>query len=190
MGNRLSKIYTRTGDQGTTGLGDGSRTDKDSTRVEAFGSVDELNALIGMLLTHSEVDAASSKHPLTQWLLEIQHDLFDLGSELCIPGHSVLNAEFVDRLEQQIDALNQDLPPLKEFVLPGGSPAAAASHMARTVCRRTERRAFTLSRTEAVNEWGLKYLNRLSDWLFVVSRTLARSQGNHEILWNRQRLKA
>lgn len=183
MGNRLSKIYTRTGDQGTTGLGDGSRTDKDSIRVEAFGTVDELNALFGMLLTKEEL-----QNPLRHWLIEIQHDLFDLGSELCIPGHQVLDSVFVERLEQHIDNLNHSLPPLKEFILPGGTPAAATCHLARTVCRRAERRVFTLSKLEPINDWGLKYLNRLSDLLFVAARTLARADGNDEILWDRKRL--
>ena len=141
MGNRLSKIYTRTGDKGTTGLGDGSRVDKDSLRVEAYGTTDELNSIVGMILSESEV-----AEPLKTMLLEIQHDLFDIGAELCVPGHSVITEAFVQRLEQQIDELNQDLPYLKEFILPGGNRAATTCHLARTVCRRAERRVLTLSR--------------------------------------------
>ncbi|MAR89945.1 MAG: ATP:cob(I)alamin adenosyltransferase [Pseudomonadales bacterium] len=185
MGNRLSKIYTRTGDQGTTGLGDGTRVEKDNVRVEAYGTTDELNAVLGMILADPRLS-----EPLRSWLLEIQHDLFDLGAELCVPGHRVLTEAFVQRLEQHIDTLNQDLPPLKEFILPGGSRAAADCHLARTVCRRAERRLLTLHRAEPVNEWGLKYLNRLSDLLFVVARVLARADGGTEVMWNRQRFES
>lgn len=185
MGHRLSKIYTRTGDQGTTGLGDGTRVDKDALRVEAYGTTDELNSTLGMVLSESTVPAG-----LRHWLEEIQHDLFDLGAELCIPGHTVLTAAFIDRLEQQIDTMNQDLPPLKEFILPGGNRAASSCHLARTICRRAERRVFTLSKAEPVNEWGLKYLNRLSDFLFVAARVLARTDNGSEVLWNRERFKS
>lgn len=182
MGHRLSKIYTRTGDQGTTGLGDGSRVDKDCLRVEAYGTTDELNSTIGMVLAETSVPA-----DLRGWLLEIQHDLFDLGGELCIPGHIVLNATFIDRLEQQIDAMNEHLPPLKEFILPGGNRAASTCHLARTICRRAERRVLSLSKQEPINDWGLKYLNRLSDLLFVAARVLSRTDNGSEVLWNRQR---
>ena len=177
MGHRLSKIYTRTGDDGTTGLGDGSRTDKDSLRVEAFGDIDELNSLIGLLLTH---DISADTLDL---LTGIQHDLFDLGGEVSVPGRAALNTDYVTRLEEQLDTLNADLEPLKEFILPGGNPTAAHCHLARTVCRRAERALLRLSRQETVNSASLKYLNRLSDLLFVMARSLARHNGGDEILW-------
>ena len=184
MGNRLSKIYTRTGDDGTTGLGDGSRTRKDSPRVEAYGTVDELNSSIGVLLAVPELPEA-----VVQSLTEVQHELFDLGGELCIPGHQMIRAEQVTRLEQALDGFNEALPPLKEFILPGGGPAAAACHLARTVARRAERRAWTLARAEKVNPELLKYLNRLSDLLFVVARVLARHERGAEVLWRHDRGK-
>jgi cob(I)alamin adenosyltransferase len=182
MGNRLSKIYTRTGDDGTTGLGDGSRTPKDSLRVEAYGTVDEANSAIGLVLASGAVPAE-----IRECLTEVQHDLFELGGELCIPGHSAVTAEFVDRLERDLDGFNKDLPRLKEFILPGGGPAAAACHLARTIVRRAERRVFTLSQSEDVRPEAIRYLNRLSDLLFVVARVLARAENGQEILWNRQR---
>jgi cob(I)alamin adenosyltransferase len=179
MGHRLSRIYTRTGDNGTTGLGDGSRTDKDSLRVEAFGSVDELNSIIGMLASH-ELPAAIKNE-----LVEIQNDLFDIGGELCIPGHSMVTDEQVARLESLLDSLNDELEPLKEFILPGGTSAAAVCHFARTVCRRAERRVVSLAREESVGEAGLRYLNRLSDLLFVIARSLNREAGVADVLWQR-----
>lgn len=185
MGNRLSKIYTRTGDKGTTGLGDGSRVDKDSLRVEAYGTTDELNSVIGMVLSEATVT-----EPVQGWLLEIQHDLFDIGAELCVPGHKVITEAFVQRLEQHIDAMNSELPYLKEFILPGGNRAATTCHLARTVCRRSERRVLSLSKAEPINEWGLKYLNRLSDFLFVAARVLARADGGDEVMWNRKRFES
>ena len=181
MGNRLSKIYTRTGDQGDTGLGDGSRTSKDSLRVEAFGSVDELNSHIGLLIAQAALPAA-----VRATLTEVQHELFDLGGELCIPGHSAIGDAQVTRLEQALDMLNADLPPLKEFVLPGGNVAAATAHVARAVCRRAERRVVSLARSETVDASALAYLNRLSDLLFVVARVLARADGG-EVLWRHER---
>lgn len=181
MGHRLSKIYTRTGDDGTTGLGDGSRTDKDSLRVEAFGSVDELNSVIGMLATYELPDVINRE------LVEIEHDLFDIGGELCIPGHSVVTDKQVERLEQLLDALNENLQPLKEFILPGGTTAAATCHLARTVCRRAERRVVSLAREETISEPGLRYLNRLSDLLFVMSRSLNQADGVDDVLWQRGR---
>ncbi len=181
MGNRLSKIYTRTGDKGDTGLGDGSRVDKDSLRVEAFGCVDELNSHIGLLLAQAAVPAA-----MRATLIDVQHDLFDLGGELCIPGHQAIHDAHIERLEQALDALNADLPPLQEFILPGGNIAAATAHVARTVCRRAERRVVSLARHEAVNAPVLGYLNRLSDLLFVIARVLARADGG-EVLWRRDR---
>lgn len=183
MGHRLSKIYTRTGDDGTTGLGDGSRVPKDAARVEAFGTVDELNAGIGLLRAE-----LAAEHEAQTLLGEIQHDLFDLGGELCIPGYTLLKAEQIDLLENEIDRLNEGLPMLKEFILPGGNRAASLAHVARTVCRRAERRVHTLMHSEDnVGALPLQYLNRLSDYLFVLARALARENGGEEILWNRQR---
>lgn len=183
MGNRLSKIYTRTGDDGTTGLGDGSRIDKDSLRVEAFGTVDEANSAIGIVLSFATVPG-----PIRNCLTEVQHDLFELGGELCIPGHKAVEMHFVERLENELDGLNADLPPLKEFILPGGSPAAAACHLARTIVRRAERRVNTLAKQEEVRPEVLRYLNRLSDLLFVVARRLAREESGTETIWDRSRI--
>ena len=182
MGNRLSKIYTRTGDDGTTGLGDGSRVPKDSLRVEAFGTVDELNSAIGVLLALPDMPPGVSAS-----LTEVQHELFDLGGELCIPGHRVITAEHVTRLEKSLDEFNDTLPPLKEFILPGGGPAAAACHLARAIARRAERRVWTLARAENVSPEVAKYLNRLSDLLFVLARVLARHERGAEVLWRHDR---
>src|SRR5579863_9155485 len=182
MGNRLSKIYTRTGDDGTTGLGDGSRVPKDSARVEAYGTVDELNSALGVLLAVPDLPPA-----IGACLTEMQHELFDLGGELCIPGHQAIRAEHVSRLEQALDGFNENLPPLKEFILPGGGPAAAACHVARAVCRRAERRCWSLARAEPVSPDALIYLNRLSDLLFVVARVLARAAEGGEVIWRRTR---
>ncbi|HET7688517.1 MAG TPA: cob(I)yrinic acid a,c-diamide adenosyltransferase, partial [Candidatus Macondimonas sp.] len=176
-----SKIYTRTGDTGTTGLGDGTRVPKDHQRVEAFGTVDELNALIGLLRTAGLP---------TEWdhrLNEIQHALFDVGGELCIPGRESIRAEQVSALESWLDQLNADLAPLKEFILPGGTSGAAWAHLARTVCRRAERRTFTLARNEPVNPETLRYLNRLSDLLFVLARAVNRHAGAGDVLWQPDR---
>jgi cob(I)alamin adenosyltransferase len=181
MANRLSKIYTRTGDQGSTGLGDGSRVPKDSLRVEAYGTVDELNSTIGMILAVPGIP-----EPVRAVLNEIQHDLFDLGGELCIPGHRIMTAAHTTRLESQLDAFNEGLPALKEFILPGGGPAAAACHLARTVCRRAERICWSLAHEETVAPDVLTYLNRLSDLLFVVARVLARHENGGEVLWRRR----
>lgn len=181
MGHRLSKIYTRTGDAGTTGLGDGSRTEKDSVRVEAYGTVDELNSTIGMLLAHPMPEAISRP------LVEIQHNLFDLGGELCVPGYTVIAESQIEWLEQVLDEHNAELPPLKDFILPGGGHAAATCHLARTVCRRAERRVHSLARVETVNAQVVAYLNRLSDLLFVFGRVLARLEGGSEVLWQRNR---
>jgi len=177
MGNRLSKIYTRTGDDGTTGLGDSSRVDKDSLRVETFGTVDELNSLIGMVLG-SDISGAARK-----CLTRTQHELFDLGGELCLPGSTLIPEICVDQLEADLDRFNEDLPPLKDFILPGGSEAAARCHLARTVCRRAERRMVSLAKVEDVNEVSLRYLNRLSDLLFVIARVVARQSNGSEVLW-------
>ena len=182
MGNRLSKIYTRTGDEGTTGLGDGSRVPKDALRVEAYGTVDEANSAIGVILGGDNVPEA-----VRNCLTEVQHDLFELGGELCIPGHSAITQDFIDRLEHDLDGFNADLPRLKEFILPGGGPAAAACHLARTIARRAERRVFTLSEQEDVRPEVMRYLNRLSDLLFVAARVVARAEKGTEVLWNRER---
>ncbi|MCD9047603.1 cob(I)yrinic acid a,c-diamide adenosyltransferase [Luteimonas sp. MHLX1A] len=181
MGNRLSKIYTRTGDDGTTGLGDGSRTRKDSARVNAYGTVDEANSAIGLLL------ASDLPDDVRDLLTAIQHQLFDLGGELCIPGHAAISDEDVDRLEAHLDHHNADLPPLKDFILPGGGEAAARCHLARTIVRRAERETVTLSCTEAVRPQAVRYLNRLSDLLFVLARVLARASGHGEVLWRHER---
>jgi cob(I)alamin adenosyltransferase len=177
MGNRLSKIYTRTGDKGTTGLGDGSRVDKDSLRVEAFGTVDELNSAVGLVLATGLPDA------VRDCLTRIQHELFDLGGELCMPGFTLVPDSYVEGLEKQLDAFNEDLPPLKDFILPGGSEAAARCHLARTIARRAERRVISFSKNEDVNPASIRYLNRLSDLLFVIARVLARHDGGSEVLW-------
>jgi cob(I)alamin adenosyltransferase len=177
MGNRLSKIYTRTGDNGTTGLGDGSRVDKDSVRVETYGTVDELNSFVGLILT-CELDDA-----IRTCLTRTQHELFDLGGELCMPGYVLVPEICVDQLEIDLDYFNAGLPPLKDFILPGGSEAAARCHLARTVCRRAERLMVSLAKIEDTNEVSLRYLNRLSDLLFVIARVLARADGGTEVLW-------
>ena len=184
MGNRLSKIYTRTGDDGSTGLGDGSRVPKDSLRVEAYGTVDELNSAIGVLLAIAELPAEVSR-----CLTEVQHELFDMGGELCIPGHTAISPAQITRLEEELDAFNEQLPSLKEFILPGGGPAAAACHLARTVARRAERRVWTLAKAEGVSREVPKYLNRLSDLLFVIARVLARHERGTEVLWRHERGK-
>jgi cob(I)alamin adenosyltransferase len=183
VGNRLSKIYTKTGDDGTTGLGDGTRVSKDSARVAAYGSVDELNSAIGVVLAQDLPDA------VRETLMQIQHDLFDLGGELCIPGMAMIHEADVERLETTLDGFNVDLPALKDFILPGGGMAAACAHVARTVCRRAEREAVTLSRSESVRAEAIHYLNRLSDLLFVLARVLARASGHGEVLWQHERRK-
>lgn len=177
MGNRLSRIYTRTGDDGTTGLGSGGRIAKDSARMEAIGAVDELNSWIGMTL------ACKLTTAVEVCLERIQHELFDLGGELSMPGTSLLPAAFVEQLESDLDGFNKDLPPLKEFILPGGSESAARCHLARTVCRRAERALVSLSAQEEINPVSLRYLNRLSDLLFVLARVLARAEGGAEVTW-------
>jgi len=178
MVNRLTKIYTRTGDDGTTGLGSGERVAKDCPRVEAYGTVDELNACIGLVLASPGLTTL-----IHNSLTEIQHRLFDLGGELAVPGRDVILAADSSDLERLLDALNADLPPLKDFVLPGGTPGAAICHLARAVCRRAERRVITLQRSEPVNAESVRYLNRLSDLLFVVSRVLCRVDSGAEVIW-------
>ena len=181
MGNRLSKIYTRTGDDGSTGLGDGSRVSKDSARVTAYGTVDELNSCIGVLL------AQELPESIREPLVSIQHQLFDLGGELCIPGHAAIFDADVEALEARLDHYNDDLPALKDFILPGGGEAAARCYIARTVVRRAERDSVTLSRHDAVRPQAIRYLNRLSDLLFVLARVLARADGQGEVLWEHAR---
>ena len=185
MGNRLSKIYTRTGDDGTTGLGDGSRVPKDDPRVEAYGCVDECNSAIGMVLAIAGIPV-----DVRELLTGVQHELFDLGGELCIPGHRAIEPQHVRALEQALDRFNDRLPPLKEFILPGGGAAAAACHLARAICRRAERRACTLARADRVAPEPLQYLNRLSDLLFVLARALARHESGSEVLWKHTRRAA
>ncbi len=182
MGNRLSKIVTRTGDDGTTGLGDGSRVAKDCARVEAVGAVDEANSAIGIVLA---VDAVPDA--VRDCLVEVQHDLFELGGELCIPGHSAIDQAYIDRLESDVESFNTDLPPLKDFILPGGGEAAAACHLARTVVRRAERRVITLAGSESLRPEVTRYLNRLSDLLFIIARVLARIETGQEVQWRRDR---
>jgi len=182
MGHRLSKIYTRTGDDGTTGLGDGSRVRKDCVRVEAYGTVDEANSAIGVVLSATAIPDA-----IQTCLTDVQHDLFELGGELCIPGHSAVSEATIERLENDLDGFNAALPRLKEFILPGGGPAAAACHLARAIVRRAERRVLSLASAEEVRPEVVKYLNRLSDLLFVIARVLAREESGQEVLWNRER---
>ena len=179
MGHRLSKITTRTGDSGETGLGDGSRVPKDSARIAAIGDVDELNSAIGVLL------AESLPESIAEALTGIQHDLFDLGGELSIPGRVALNANPVKRIEALTEAFNGELPPLKEFILPGGARTAALAHLVRTVCRRAERTVVALARTEPPSDAARIYLNRLSDLLFVLGRVLNRHAGVGDVLWQK-----
>ena len=181
MGNRLSKIATRTGDNGETGLGDGTRVAKDSARIQALGDIDELNSSIGVLL------AEKMPAPLREALLRIQHDLFDLGGEVCIPGHTMVTEAHVLRLDGLLKTHNRRLAPLKEFILPGGTRAAALAHLARNVCRRAERSLVALGRGEAVGERAGQYLNRLSDLLFVLGRTLNRAGRRGDVLWRHER---
>jgi cob(I)alamin adenosyltransferase len=178
VANRLSKIYTKTGDTGTTGLGDGSRINKDSLRIDAMGDVDELNAVIGILLTEPLPEAIRST------LDDVQHDLFDVGGEICIPGYTMLKTERVTALENVLDELNEPLPSLKEFILPGGSRASAYCHLARTVCRRAERSMIKLNRDETVTVISLQYINRLSDLLFVMCRSINHAANVPDVLWH------
>ena len=181
MGHRLSRITTRTGDAGDTGLGDGSRVGKDSARIQALGDIDELNSSLGLLLAERMPAAAK------QALLQVQQDLFDLGGEVSIPGHAMVTAAQVERLEALTQAYNAKLKPLKEFILPGGTRAAAATHLARAVCRRAERSLVALGRAEGVSEQARRYLNRLSDLLFVLGRALNRAARRGDVLWKHER---
>lgn len=181
MGHRLSKIYTRTGDDGTTGLGDGSRTDKDSLRIEAIGAIDELNSQIGLLI------ADTGPSDISELLTNIQHELFDLGGEISIPGRKVISQDNITHLEQELDKYNAELEPLKEFILPGGSKLASLCHIARSICRRAERRVVSLWREESVSEQAVRYLNRLSDLLFVLARYINVSQNEKDVFWQPKR---
>lgn len=181
MGNRLSKIYTRTGDTGTTGLGDGSRVPKDSARIEAIGAVDELNSAIGVVLAETVPQAVDAV------LTRVQHELFDLGGELSIPGYVAIDEQHVNQLEKDLDGFNADLPSLKEFILPGGVRSAALTHVARATCRRAERRLVKLAQAEQVSPLPQRYLNRLSDLLFVLCRVLNRSAGHSDVYWHKTR---
>jgi cob(I)alamin adenosyltransferase len=178
-GNRLSKIVTRTGDGGGTGLGDGSRTTKDSLRIDAIGEVDELNSSLGLLLCEDLPDSVQAA------LLDIQHDLFDLGGELCLPGMAVMKEAQVERLEAQAESFNADLPMLKEFILPGGTRPAAMTHLCRTICRRAERAMVRLHHAEALSDPARRYINRLSDLLFILGRFLNRAGGRGDVLWQK-----
>ena len=183
LSNRLSKITTRTGDDGTTGLGDGSRVSKNALRIVAIGEVDELNSTLGVLM------AEPLDLPVREALLAIQHDLFDLGGELAIPGRLAVTEVQVTRLDQAIVTFNANLPPLKEFILPGGTRAATLAHVSRTVCRRAERALIALADQEPVGEHARLYLNRLSDLLFVLSREINRHAGVAEVYWQSARLR-
>ncbi|MDI3237606.1 cob(I)yrinic acid a,c-diamide adenosyltransferase [Acinetobacter ursingii] len=186
MGHRLSKIYTRTGDAGTTGLGDGSRVSKDDLRITALGEVDELNAILGVLRAQIANSDNNEKEKWEKHLSLIQHWLFDLGGEVCIPNYTLLQDTSIEYLEQSIDQMNEQLPMLKEFILPSGSLACSYAHQARAVCRRAERSLITVQqRDQNIQTTSLQLLNRLSDWLFVASRTLQRESGGSEVLWQR-----
>jgi len=178
MGNRLSKIYTKTGDKGTTGLSDGSRVSKDHMRITAIGAIDELNSTIGLILT------ACQDHEAKQLLTKVQHKLFNIGGELSLPGYELISESHVRWLEHRLDELNANLAPLKDFILPGGSPAAAYCHLARSVCRRAERDLVSLKTQEDVSEAILHYVNRLSDFLFVLARHINKQDGHPDILWD------
>ena len=183
MSNRLTKIYTRKGDDGATELSNRDRIDKCDTRIEAMGDIDELNSILGLLRANNIPSEISS------YLLNIQHRLFDIGAELAIPGNAIISPESVDKLEELIDNFNADLPSLKEFILPGGSLSASICHLARTICRRSERTLVRLARKQTFNAETLRYVNRLSDLLFVFARTLNQKEGDKEVLWDSERLK-
>lgn len=181
MANRLTRIYTRTGDSGATGLADGSRVSKDAPRIQVIGTVDELNSISGLLLCEDLPPHVRA------CLSDVQHDLFDLGGELSMPGHTIVSEAHSKRLEDALDTFNAGLPPLKDFILPGGSRAAALAHVARTVCRRAERTLIAAAATETITDRSRVYLNRLSDLLFVLARALNRAEGRPDVLWQKQR---
>ncbi len=182
MSNRLTKIYTRTGDDGTTGLGDRSRVDKSSIRIEVIGDIDEVNSIVSI------IRAQEVPEDINLLLMDIQHILFDIGGELSLPGQSLVRSSIVDYLEQEIDRLNQQLPSLKEFILPGGNGPASICHFARSTCRRAERHLVKLAESDQINEYTLKFLNRLSDLLFVIARILVKAYGDDEIYWDKNRV--
>ena len=179
MGHRLSKIYTRTGDAGTTGLGDGNRVSKNSLRIHTLGEVDEVNAAIGVLLCEELPEDVRAL------LTNVQHDLFDLGGEVCIPGMEMITAKQVQHLEEELDRFNDDLEPLKDFILPGGTRAAALCHQARTICRRAERSMVRLNSAEPLSDPARRFINRLSDLLFILGRLLNRAGGRGDVLWQK-----
>jgi len=187
MGKRLSKIYTRTGDSGVTGLGDGSRIEKDSSRIQAIGSVDELNSWLGLVVEQILGENISSLKPAAEFLRSCQHRIFDVGGEISIPGYQIITDAHVKKIESELDELNKDLLPLENFILPGGSSLIAQAHLARSICRRAERDLVTLQSEpdQSVNADGLKFLNRLSDYLFVLARYIAREQKVDEVLWQK-----
>ena len=186
MGHRLSKIYTRTGDSGTTGLGDGSRVAKDDLRITALGDVDELNSCIGILRAQITASSIEDKAAWDKSLSLIQHWLFDLSNKNCIPNYNMVLPVAVEFLENEIDRMNEDLPMHKDFILPAGTLACSYAHQARSVCRRAERSLMTVhSRDQNIQATSLQLLNRLSDWLFVASRTLQRAEGGSEVLWQK-----
>lgn len=186
MGHRLSKIYTRTGDAGTTGLGDGSRVAKDDLRIQALGDIDELNAILGILRAQIQQSKTPQQQDWEKSLSLIQHWLFDLGGEVCIPNYTLLQQVAIHYLEQEIDRMNEELPMLKEFILPAGSLTCSYAHQARAVCRRAERSLLSVQqRDQNIQAVALQLLNRLSDWLFVASRTLQRLEGGTEVLWQK-----
>ncbi len=182
MGKRLTKICTKTGDRGMTGLADGSRVDKDHPRIESIGSIDELNSILGILVSSLE-----QEDELKLTFLEIQNDLFDLGGELSIPGSNIINKDHISELEFKIETVNRSLPPLKNFILPGGTASASYCQLCRCVCRRAERLIVGLHKKEDVNQLSLIYLNRLSDLFFIYARVLARRNGGREILWQQKK---
>lgn len=184
MGNRLSKIVTRTGDDGSTGLADGSRVGKADIRMEVIGTIDELNSFIGLFL-----DSLSANSDLHQVYRQIQNDLFDLGGELAMPGHTMIQESHCQRLEQALQQYNAQLQPLKDFILPGGSECLSRCHIVRTVARRAERRMVQMSESETVNDYARMYLNRLSDFAFVTARWLAHRDGEPEVLWSKSEVK-
>ena len=184
MGKRLTKIYTRTGDRGDTGLGDGSRVEKNHPLVEAIGTVDELNSILGLFIARLRKQDNQQLGEIAEFLCYIQHRIFDLGGELSIPELSIITSDHVRKIETALDALNDQLAPLENFILPGGSELIATAHLTRSICRRTERRMVGMP--EAANENALQFINRLSDYLFVAARTCARATNTDEVLWTKE----
>ena len=188
MGKRLSKIYTRTGDQGETGLGDGSRIFKNQPRVVAMGDIDELNAHLGLLIEQLNESSIAECVEWVPFLRYCQHRIFDLGGEISIPGFELIHRDHVALIETELDKLNEPLAPLENFILPGGSLLIAQCHVARCTCRRAERAVITLSESDTINAEGLKFLNRFSDFLFVLCRSIAVATKTPEVLWQKDHL--